>query len=410
MKQKLRKISSLLLALLMLAATAAVFTPAISAATDTWNGTAVSNSLSGEGTKDSPYLVQSAADLAYIAKAASNEGDEDFVGKFFKQTVDIDLGGHHWTPIGDTKNAFKGSYNGDGHTVSGLNCDMIANSITDKDDPNYDADDKNYAGLFGRVSGDYDNAEYSTIENLTVRGTVVRALLCAGGVAAAAKNLVRIVNCHSEITQLDGSVCGGIVGRINFEGFSAEDKNYIVACTSKSGIFNDTNIPRNTKDNGAYDKDNISTGRSYTYVGGIAGVAQNVTIAYCTNSGLLDIIPLPNASYQSWVGGIAGVAGTSGAPQTTDIYFCTNNGIIKTYKSFDASSIVQSSGVVFDYTNTMRIGGIVGKLTNNNNNNTVAGCINTVMPVIYTSNSESANTVVSTTTQSFAGIAGFCNY
>ena len=63
-----------------------------------WDGTSVSTSLKGEGTEASPYLVESAADLAFLAKSV-NEGT-NYAGKYLTQTADIDLGGKEWTPIG----------------------------------------------------------------------------------------------------------------------------------------------------------------------------------------------------------------------------------------------------------------------------------------------------------------------
>ena len=60
--------------------------------------------LAGAGTKASPYLVTSATDLAYIAKAiwggGTNETKNTFSGKYFLQTADIDLSGKIWLPIG----------------------------------------------------------------------------------------------------------------------------------------------------------------------------------------------------------------------------------------------------------------------------------------------------------------------
>ena len=49
-----------------------------------WDGTTASASLKGEGTADSPYLIESAEDLKYI-QVKVNEG-ETFAGKYFKMT------------------------------------------------------------------------------------------------------------------------------------------------------------------------------------------------------------------------------------------------------------------------------------------------------------------------------------
>lgn len=43
-----------------------------------------------------------------------------FDGKFFKLQNDIDLGGTAWAPIGIPDSHFKGTFDGDGYTISGL--------------------------------------------------------------------------------------------------------------------------------------------------------------------------------------------------------------------------------------------------------------------------------------------------
>ena len=80
-----------------------------------WDGTA-SASLKGDGTQDSPYLVETAEDLAFLAKSV-NEGNT-YEGKYIVQTADIDLGGKEWAPIGErTAKPFIGLYDGNGYKI-----------------------------------------------------------------------------------------------------------------------------------------------------------------------------------------------------------------------------------------------------------------------------------------------------
>jgi len=72
----------------------------------------------GAGTKDSPYKIQSAADLLMLSERVN--GGEQYDGVHFFQTSDIDLQGEPWIPIGTEKVPFLGSYDGAGHTVSNL--------------------------------------------------------------------------------------------------------------------------------------------------------------------------------------------------------------------------------------------------------------------------------------------------
>lgn len=64
---------------------------------DTWDGTA-KKWTSGTGTSSDPYLIASAANLAYLS--AMVESGTNYKGVYFKQTVDINLNNLEWTPIG----------------------------------------------------------------------------------------------------------------------------------------------------------------------------------------------------------------------------------------------------------------------------------------------------------------------
>ena len=87
-----------------------------SASAAAWDGTTASESLKGEGTADSPYLVESAEDLKYIQVQV--DAGTTFEGKYFKQTADIDLNNKEWAPIGErTAKPFIGLYDGNGFKI-----------------------------------------------------------------------------------------------------------------------------------------------------------------------------------------------------------------------------------------------------------------------------------------------------
>ena len=70
----------------------------VGSSAEAWDGVTQSSSLKGEGTAESPLLIESAADLACLARTV-NKG-MSYEGKYITQTADIDLGGKEWTPIG----------------------------------------------------------------------------------------------------------------------------------------------------------------------------------------------------------------------------------------------------------------------------------------------------------------------
>ena len=120
------------------------------------------------------YLLSSAQDLQTFA-AAVNAG-KDFSGEKVVLTDDISLAGIDWTPIGSVQNGagvgygeglanvFRGSFDGNGHTIS---------SLTVKG--------QNNAGFFGVLAPDA-----ATVENIKFSGAVIEGDECAGVLAGAA--------------------------------------------------------------------------------------------------------------------------------------------------------------------------------------------------------------------------------
>ena len=83
------------------------------------DGTTIADKFAaGDGTQGNPFQIETAAQLAYFAKTV-NEG-EAYLHKYIVLTADIDLANKEWTPIGNYSNPFKGNFNGDNHTVTGM--------------------------------------------------------------------------------------------------------------------------------------------------------------------------------------------------------------------------------------------------------------------------------------------------
>ena len=120
----------------------------------TWDGSA-SEAFEGSGTEEDPYLIDSAAKLKYLSDQVNAGSSNNYSGKYFKQTINIDLNDNAWTPIGNSSKSFSGVYDGDGYYVSGLS---ISNPTA------------GYQGLFGKVYG--ASATHALIKNLVVKGSV----------------------------------------------------------------------------------------------------------------------------------------------------------------------------------------------------------------------------------------------
>lgn len=137
------------------------------------------------------YQISSAEDLrAFAALVNGDDGDTDANAVL---TWDIGLGGanNSWTPIGDYTNRYTGTFDGQGHTISGLYCDV--------------SDDYSEisAGLFGYVGK-------GTVKNVSVSGTVSNNGGYAGGVCGY-NDGGTITNCSSACT-VSGEYAGGVCG------------------------------------------------------------------------------------------------------------------------------------------------------------------------------------------------------
>lgn len=166
---------------------------------NTWDGQTVTEpGVDAAGV----YKIATAAELAWLQKHVNEEKQ---YGSSAVLTADIDLGDYEWTPIGGQKfkEAYSGSFDGQGHTISGLHIDN---------------GDANYQALFSYIAN-------STISRLTVEGTVRGRQYVAGivGLQDEESTTDRCVN-HVKVIATYG-VAGGVVSHHN--AWSATTSNCI---------------------------------------------------------------------------------------------------------------------------------------------------------------------------------------
>lgn len=121
-----------------------------------WDGSAATKFAGGTGTVADPYRISNGAELAYLAQLV-NAGN-DFSTKTVTLTNNIDLNNKAWTPIGNSDSVFAGTFDGNGHTISGLYINITGSYSPAKKG-------RLYQGLFGCV-------EDGTVRNLIVTGSV----------------------------------------------------------------------------------------------------------------------------------------------------------------------------------------------------------------------------------------------
>ena len=126
-----------------------VITPEPSVA-DVWNGSVATSFESGSGTESNPYVIKTAAQLAYLAQS-TNAGNT-YSGKYFVLANDIDLASRNWTPIGKgvltsdvttTSNTFRGHFNGNNHRILNLKITSAISSFTGLFGMSYNAEINN---------------------------------------------------------------------------------------------------------------------------------------------------------------------------------------------------------------------------------------------------------------------------
>ena len=266
------------LALLALAALVWIAVPVSARAeTDVWDGMTASEFAGGDGTQNNPFQIETAAQLAHFAKTV-NEG-EAYLHKYIVLTADIDLANKEWTPIGNHSNLFKGNFNGNNHTVTGM---QIRGEL-------------DRVGLFGECKK--FNVD-SAIKNITVKDSVICGNRFVGAIVGSAEE-INIENCRSIGNTINGETdVGGICGKIG--GYSV---GKVSQCYNSSKV----------------------TGQGR--VGGIAGmggIAEN-----CLNTGEITII---REGYRSACGGIFGIFGD--ATTSARVTACVNLGKVSGGESF----------------------------------------------------------------------------
>ena len=214
----------------------------------------------GTGTESDPYLISTAADMWKLAEESQTQ---DFKEKFLKLTDDIDLGcseSKQWTTIGTSiSTAFSGTFDGDGHNVTGL----------------YINNDQERQGLFQIVNG-------AAIKNLTVEGNIT-AKTAAMIVGGASFFQVTIDNCCSKgsVTATGNGAAGVCIQYFAFYApIITNCRNEAnVTCGCAAGIITKNAVVTNCVNTG-----NISGANN---VGGIIGGSQSGTceVEGCVNTG-----------------------------------------------------------------------------------------------------------------------------
>ena len=290
MKKRVR-----IMALLLVLCIAAFQAPALAAA---WDGCASFGFAGGKGTEQSPYVIETARQLAFFA--ANVNGGDTMAGKHVALSADIQLNdvssftrwdktapANAWTPIGTLTCPFSGTFDGCGHSITGL----------------YIKTSEPYQGLFGCVSG-------GSVKNVNVNKAYISGGSYVGGIAGrlyadkSTGGSASVAGCRCSGSVSGGGYVGGIAGHCYA---------YLSGSTvTVSGCCNTANV----------------TGTSYN-VGGIAGrnMANPVSADSSAFAYITDCCNTGKVTGTDYVGGIAGQSSAS-AFSTASAVNCLSTGAV----------------------------------------------------------------------------------
>lgn len=288
--------------------------------TFTWNSGSIEGSASlvyqlngttyrmeGLGTSAYPYQIENGNQLLVFQSIVNGtNGQTQNPAACAELTKDIDMRSiANFAPIGTETASYIGTFNGNGHNISGL-------SVSGSD----------YVGLFGYVNG--ATIQYINLCDSQITATNAGGIdTSTGGIVGFATGPTKIENCSTNNIKIDAANSrhiGGIIGR-------GEASTKISNCTNTS-----------------------SFGGTYN-VGGIAGSLYGGSITNCGNSG-----DLPAAQASSCVGGIVGLT-SSGQIST-----CYNTGKVTGGSNADVGGIVGTSYFSFSISDCYNVGAVQGGL------------------------------------------------
>ncbi|MDH8679903.1 ZmpA/ZmpB/ZmpC family metallo-endopeptidase-related protein, partial [Fusibacter bizertensis] len=240
---------------------------------DEASGSMGSDEMTGNGTLESPYLIETKAQLNRMRMGPEAH---------YKLVADIDLTDEIWEPIGTDKVPFKGSLDGDGHKIINL---KITRTL-------------DFSGLFGYTQD-------ATIKRICLENPDVTAIGTRyTGALIGISERTTVSNCSvigtGQVT--GGSIVGGLIG-LQSAGIVSECHSDIVDIVSQDtaggligNVINQGIIEK------SYSTGNVSAINSY--VGGLVGSEFGMIIRECYATG--------NVTGKQVVGGLIGYSYSNG--------------------------------------------------------------------------------------------------
>ena len=249
----------------------------------------VSAEPEGEGTAESPYQISNADQLYWFvehggASAHAKLTDDIVVNENLVNSSGNLNGGSYrsWTPIGASESAygytcaFSGTFDGDGHTISGL----------------YDDKGRSYVGFVGELSGS------GTVKNLGIVDSWFRGYERNGGICGESAGTITHCYFSGTIETKVGSA-GGICGENSGTITNSYNMGLVTGIATSGGMGGVCGENTGTITN-SYNIGTVSVTESIT-CGGVCG-ENTGTITYSYNTGSVVV-----SGYGVAGGGICGL-------------------------------------------------------------------------------------------------------
>ena len=298
-----------------------------------WDGTTASTF----DTNTQPFVISTPAQLKLLSDIVNGTNTTPPNGASSSSTYQLknslDLNNLDWQPIGTKETPFKGTFDGNSHTIKGI----YINSVI------------GYQGLFGSMDGgtikrinlidgnitageimmnlDFNGAivgynKNGTVEECTFSGTFTNNGNAAGGIVGKSEGAnARVAFCQNLGLVIGnyGARIGGIVG-YNMGGLIEYCTNY---ATIKGGTYFTGGIAGQSSNGTVKNCGNHADVGGSSNIGGIVGVNATTLITNCYNTGNLSGYMEYGENYGVGMGGIAG-------SNTGTLTNCYNSGSITT--------------------------------------------------------------------------------
>lgn len=249
--------------------------------------------VKGKGTAEKPYEISTEEQLNHIREHTSGAAfyvltNNIKITKDFATTVPkVQSGDSNWSngnfvPIGTKENPFQGHFDGNNHSISGLNIIGIAGGSKGSGQKERNA--ASYAGFFGYVG------EGGSVESLILDSSTIEGWQYTGGIVAYNRGTIK--NCTLEKG-------GAITGNLYTGGITGYSEKPLVNNKNKGNV--------------------TSTGNN---TGGIVGSVNT------TSTALEDCVNRGNVTGTEMIGGVAGSVTTS-LDGNSVVKECSNQGTVK---------------------------------------------------------------------------------